>query len=260
MTTAEIIQSMKDNLANAYTKLANKRAVIPSEKNIANLAACADSIVPKLQVKTVNPSTSQQTISADSGYDGLSSVPVNAVTSSIDSNIVAGNIKKDVTILGVAGTLYDDRYKSLVENTVTGVLVIGNDITKLRHTAFAYCTYLTEVQLPNTITYLGMAAFDSCGALKTINIPANIAFAHPSGAFNNCPNLEFVTLGNGFNCDSLKFSTNTKLSADTIVAMLNALADRTGQSAYTLALGSTNLAKLSAEQIAIATSKNWTLA
>jgi hypothetical protein len=41
---------------------------------------------------------------AGEGYDGLSSVTVNAVTSSIDGNIQAGNIKKDVTILGITGT------------------------------------------------------------------------------------------------------------------------------------------------------------
>lgn len=59
----------------------------------------------KLQAKTATPTTSSQTIVADSGYDGLSEVQVEAVTSSIDSNITAGNIKKDVTILGVTGTL-----------------------------------------------------------------------------------------------------------------------------------------------------------
>ena len=55
-----------------------------------------------LDSKTVDPSTSEQVVT--SSADGLSSVTVNAVTSSIDSNIQADNIKKDVTILGVTGT------------------------------------------------------------------------------------------------------------------------------------------------------------
>lgn len=58
------------------------------------------------QTKTINPSTTQQTISPDSGYDAMSQITVNAVTSSIDANITAGNIKDGVTILGVTGT-YD---------------------------------------------------------------------------------------------------------------------------------------------------------
>ena len=55
-----------------------------------------------LDNKTVDPSTNDITVT--SSVDGLSSVTVNAVTSSIDSNISSENIKKDVTILGVTGT------------------------------------------------------------------------------------------------------------------------------------------------------------
>ena len=55
-----------------------------------------------LDSKTVDPSTNDITVT--SSADGLSSVTVNPVTSSIDSNIKAGNIRKDVTILGVTGT------------------------------------------------------------------------------------------------------------------------------------------------------------
>lgn len=58
-----------------------------------------------LQSKNVTPTTEIQNITADDGYDGLSSVSISAVDSSIDSNIVAENIKKGVNILGVVGNL-----------------------------------------------------------------------------------------------------------------------------------------------------------
>ena len=53
---------------------------------------------------SVTPSTSSQIITASGGVDGYSPVSVAAVTASIDQNIVAENIKKDVTILSVTGT------------------------------------------------------------------------------------------------------------------------------------------------------------
>lgn len=56
-----------------------------------------------LDSKSLDPSTVSQTV--NSSADGLSSVSVSAVTSSIDSNIQAGNIKNGVTILGVTGNL-----------------------------------------------------------------------------------------------------------------------------------------------------------
>lgn len=53
---------------------------------------------------SVTPTTSAQSISPESPVDGYSSVTVTAVTAAIDENIVAGNIKSGVTILGVEGT------------------------------------------------------------------------------------------------------------------------------------------------------------
>jgi hypothetical protein len=95
---------------------------------------------PTLQSKAVSPSESTQTVSPDSGYDGLSKVTVNAISSTYigsdvtkksaatyipkttdqsiasgqylsgtqaikgDANLVAGNIKSGVNIFGVTGT------------------------------------------------------------------------------------------------------------------------------------------------------------
>ena len=51
------------------------------------------------QAKTVTPETSAQIVSADEGYDGLSSVTING-----DINLTPDNVKKDVNIFGVTGT------------------------------------------------------------------------------------------------------------------------------------------------------------
>lgn len=61
-------------------------------------------VMHNLGTLEVTPSTSAQSITPESPVDGYSSVSVSAVTSAIDQNIVAGNIKKDIEILGVTGS------------------------------------------------------------------------------------------------------------------------------------------------------------
>ena len=65
--------------------------------------------VVELQGDTVkvSPSTSAQKIVPESPANGFTEVSVNPVTSDIDSNIVPENIKKDVEILGVEGSVVE---------------------------------------------------------------------------------------------------------------------------------------------------------
>lgn len=61
-------------------------------------------IEPTTQAKTVEPAIEEQLITPDEGVFALSSVTVSPVTSEIDENIKAENIKQGVSILGVDGT------------------------------------------------------------------------------------------------------------------------------------------------------------
>lgn len=61
-------------------------------------------------------------------------------------------------------------------------------------------------------------------------------------------------------CTSINLSQFSGLSHDSLIALLRALVSRKGISAATLTIGSQNLAKLTSEEKAIATEKNWNLA
>lgn len=71
---------------------------------VPSVTVNSGSAQPVIDPLSITPTTSQQTITAPSGVDGYSPITVNAVTSSIDANITAGNIKNGVSILGVTGT------------------------------------------------------------------------------------------------------------------------------------------------------------
>lgn len=89
---------------------------------------------------------------------------------------------------------------------------------------------------------------------------ANSVTSVGAQAFGFCKNIESIILEKDIDCTGLNFSWSTKLTAETMVAMFEALKDNTGTEAKTITLGATNLAKLTAEQIKIATDKNWNVA
>lgn len=125
--------------------------------------------------------------------------------------------------------------------------------------AFQGCSNLEKVVLEDGLKKINNRAFHTCTNLKTINLPSSLE-SISNEIFYQDTNLEFLTLGDGFNANNLNLSASTLYARETIVSWLNALSDRTGQPAYKLTIGATNLAKLTEEDILIATNKNWTLA
>ena len=136
---------------------------------------------------------------------------------------------------------------------------LPDSLTSIGGNTFYSCTSLTTINLPDSLTSIGSNAFYSCTSLTTISLPDSLT-SIGNNAFYNCDSLKNVTIENGFNCNKLNLSSSTEYSVKTMVSWFEALADRTGQASFTLTIGSTNLNKLTAEQKAIATNKNWTLA
>ena len=110
-----------------------------------------------------------------------------------------------------------------------------------------------ELILPSTLTTIQL---NGASHLKRITLPESLTTI---SSFQNLYNLKELNIPMGFNLTGINLSNSTFMEHDSLVDILENLADLTGQSAKTITFGSTNLAKLTAEEKAIATNKNWTL-
>ena len=99
----DILEETKSQIKQA---IIDKGQSVSSSDSFRSYATKIGNIeVLNAQSKPVTPTTQQQIIEPDAPtYNGLSQVTVAGVTSAIDSNIQASNIKNGVTILGVQGT------------------------------------------------------------------------------------------------------------------------------------------------------------
>ena len=113
-----------------------------------------------------------------------------------------------------------------------------SSLVRIETGAFLQCNSLTNITLPSGVQYLRNQAFYDCSGLKTISIPNSIK-EFGDRAFGSCSSLENVVFESEFNAKGLDLSASTLYSVNTLVTMLNALANRTGQVPYTLTLGST---------------------
>lgn len=117
-----------------------------------------------------------------------------------------------------------------------------------------------NLDAPKLVTTTNM--FGDCIRLTdvTLNIPSYTAQEGSiNPIFSKCSGITNLTV-NGELRAGLYLSASTNLTTDSLMSVINALVDLTGEDSKTLTLGATNLAKLSDEQKEIATNKNWVLA
>ena len=116
-----------------------------------------------------------------------------------------------------------------------------------------------NVNSKNVTTFLGMVHY--CTALEEIDgMPLNLSVAtNITNMFMGCSNLKEVRFVANTISKSISFASSPNLSTDTIQSIVDGLADLTDGTAQTLTLHATVGGKLTDEQKATITAKNWTL-
>ena len=105
---------------------------------------------------------------------------------------------------------------------------------------FYYCDSLTSIPLLNMSSMSSTSwssMFYNCAALENVTFEGTIPVRGNMNVFSSCPNL----------------------TVDSLMSFINALTNMNSSATYTITIGSTNLAKLTEEQIQIATDKRITL-
>ena len=186
---------------------------------------------------------------------GSGIIKLGKATFSYCVKLTALNIPNNVLSLGNSYTF----------ESCTGITSVtfeeGSPITVIPANCFSYCSSLTDVIIPSGVTTLGNAAFYTCTRMKHISLPntltsINCTVASTNNTFAACSALEVVDLEEDFNCsislDSCSVLTNA-------AEMLTKLKDLTGETAKTITFAKAVYDSLTADEIAVATNKNWTV-
>jgi hypothetical protein len=157
------------------------------ESLIAELEAVLDSKASasvNLQEKTVTPDTTEQTITPDDEYDGLSKVTVEAIpaeyiipsgTKEITENgehDVTNYAKVDVNVKTGGGSSGENKLAKVMGNKSVEILAEDLEgVTSLRNYAFYGNTNLGNVTIPATVKTIGSGAFYNCRNMMYLRFP-----------------------------------------------------------------------------------------
>lgn len=176
---------------------------------------------PVLQSKYVTPTESKQEVTADSGYDGLEKVTVNA----IPSNYITPSGTKSITENGTYDVKTYDSVNVNVPTSGGGDIdaLLSGEITALDSTVTTITSYacrgrkkLKTVNLPN-VTYIQPYGFTECTVLESVNAPKLSTLR--GYTFNKCSALEKIVFPKLTSLSEHAFNSCTALTfADFAIA------------------------------------------
>lgn len=185
--------------------------------------------------------------------------------------VIGYNTAKDIKDNWVVKSSYANEYESNKDIIIFPVVDLSSatNVTEM----FSSCSCLFAVGDMNCSNATSFnRLFGNCSALKSIGVIDCSGVSNSSGAyymFNNVYYLEYIgglkDLGKSFNNSwsinsfTLDLSPCNKLTHDSLMNVINSVYDlkTKGAKNQKIKVGSTNLAKLSAEEIQAAADKGW---
>ena len=167
----------------------------------------------------------------------------------------------------VVGNGTIDTYASIINE-----IALDMSVVKLTNSSFTTLPILiADADWSNVSNFAGM--FNTCVNLTTLpeldlsgatninTIVRNCILLENLGGFKNLGQAYETSASANYNNYKLDFTTCNNITHDSLVNVINDLYDiaTKGCNAQQLFLGSLNLSKLTAEEIAIATNKGWTV-
>lgn len=169
---------------------------------------------------------------------------------------------KNLIFMPKVDTSKAENVQSMFSGCVNLIQVPLIDTSNVMHfdDMFYNCSSLTVVPQFNTSNlYSAQLMFGGCSKLVKIPLLDFTKAEQLRSMLLACS--ELVKLGGFTNLAvNLDLSSSRKLTAESILNVINQAADLSEIGSATLTLGNTNISKLTEEQIAIATAKGWTLA
>ena len=117
------------------------------------------------------------------------------------SKVKVGDLSYSYATNDKTATVSTGDYANLASVIVPSTITIDNTeytVTEIGPRAFANCSKLTSVTLPQSITTIGEMAFDGCDGLVSLIIPEGVKTLGDQ-AFSNCRNLQILELPSTLN-------------------------------------------------------------
>lgn len=286
-TLNEQIERLKALVRKCYATVAGKNGTVPEvgERNMENLPNAIASTHDTLEELTI---TQNGEYTPQEGVDGFSKVTAEFDTSSLPKVKVTtlGTISNDCIDENgywpaelVDTSMITNISSAFFRNANVKTLDVSNwnvsNVTNFSH-MFRQCSNLFSLDVSNWDVSKGQkfVSMFYASAVRVLDLTkwelynANemTQFVGGGSQLSLCGGCDInqVITENIAVLKGLKVNTDiqyaTNLDRASLRALINGLADLTGQTAQTLTLGRTLMAKLTEEDIAIATSKNWTIA